>query len=52
MAITRPHITGSVNSCAATALERNLMVVTTDSDFERVHDLRVTLPPRKSLETQ
>ena len=34
---------------AATALERNLTVVTTDSDFQRVPSLRVTLVPRDQL---
>lgn len=48
-----PGVIGDIDTLiAATALERNLTVVTTDSDFERVPDLRVTLLPRRSLETQ
>ena len=35
----------------ATALERNLTLVTTDSDFQRVQGLQVQLIDRTSLET-
>ncbi len=34
---------------AATALERHLTVMTTDTDFERVPELRVMLVPRERL---
>ena len=34
---------------AATALERNLTVVTTDDDFQRIPGLNVHLVPRASL---
>ncbi len=37
---------------AATALERDLTLVTTDSDFERVPDLKVLSVPRRSLEVR
>ena len=48
-----PGLIGDVDTLiAATALERDLTVVTTDSDFERVPDLRTILVPRKSLEAR
>ncbi len=34
---------------AATALERNLTIVTTDEDFKRVPDLKLMLIPRSKL---
>jgi predicted nucleic acid-binding protein len=34
---------------AATALERNLTVVTADADFQRVPELKLTLVPRAQL---
>ena len=37
---------------AATALERDLTVVTTDSDFERVPALKIMIIPRRSLEAR
>lgn len=37
---------------AATALERNLTLVTTDSDFQRVPNLKVMAVPRSSLQTR
>ena len=52
-AITGPGLLGDVDTLiAATALERDLTVVTTDSDFERVPELKVQLVARRSLETQ
>lgn len=49
-----PHGSGLIGDVdtliAATALERNLAVVTTDSDFERIPELTVMLIPRRSLE--
>lgn len=48
--LRRPHGPGLIGDIdtliAATALERNLTVVTYDSDFERVPDLKVMLLPR------
>jgi predicted nucleic acid-binding protein len=42
-----PGLIGGVDALiAATALERNLTVVTMDGDFQRVPGLRVTLLPR------
>jgi tRNA(fMet)-specific endonuclease VapC len=42
-----PGYVGDIDTLiAATALERNLTVVTTDSDFERVPDLKVMLLAR------
>ncbi len=38
----RPGLIGDIDTLiAATALESNLTIVTTDSDFERVPDLKV-----------
>ena len=51
--LRRPHgpgLTGDVDTLiAATALERNLTIVTADTDFERVPGLRVMLLPRTSI---
>jgi predicted nucleic acid-binding protein len=48
-----PGLIGDIDTLiAATALERDLTVVTADSDFERVPDLRTTLVPRRSLEAR
>lgn len=48
-----PGLIGDLDTLiAATALERNLTVVTTDSDFERVPDLKVMIIPRRSLEAR
>jgi predicted nucleic acid-binding protein len=48
-----PGIIGDMDTLiAATALERNLTLITTDSDFERVPGLRVTLIPRRSLDVR
>jgi tRNA(fMet)-specific endonuclease VapC len=45
-----PGLIGDVDTLiAATALERNLTVVTTDSDFQRVPGLKVMLIPRAQL---
>jgi predicted nucleic acid-binding protein len=45
-----PGLIGDVDTLiAATALERNLTVVSIDSDFERVPDLSVMIIPRSSL---
>lgn len=45
-----PGLIGDVDTLiAATALERNLTLVTSDSDFERVPELKLILVPRKSL---
>src|SRR5437867_780101 len=47
----RPGLIGDVDTLiAATALERNLTVVTADADFQRVPGLQVMLVPRSSLE--
>jgi hypothetical protein len=37
---------------AALALERNLTVISTDADFERVPGLKLMLVPRRSLEAR
>jgi predicted nucleic acid-binding protein len=43
-----PGLIGDVDTLiAATALERDLTVVTTDTDFQRVPNLRVMLLPRR-----
>lgn len=46
-----PHGPGLIDDIdtliAATALEHGLTLVTTDADFERVPDLRLTLLPRR-----
>lgn len=48
-----PGLIGDVDTLiAATALERNLTVVTTDSDYERIPELKVMLIPRRSLEAR
>jgi predicted nucleic acid-binding protein len=48
-----PGLIGDIDTLiAATAFERNLTVVTTDSDFERVPELKVMLIPRRSLEAR
>lgn len=51
-----PHGPGMIGDLdtliAATALERNLMVITADSDFERIPDLKVMIIPRRSLEAR
>ncbi len=48
-----PGLIGDIDTLiAATALERNLTVVTTDSDFERVPGLKVMIIPRRTLETR
>lgn len=45
-----PGLIGDIDTLiAATALERNLTVVTTDSDFQRVSDLEVLLLSREGL---
>lgn len=45
-----PGLIGDIDTLiAATALERNLTVVTTDSDFERLPDLKVMRVPREAL---
>jgi len=45
-----PGLIGDVDTLiAATALERNLAVVTTDSDFRRVPGLKVMLIPRTQV---
>lgn len=45
-----PGLIGDIDTLiAATALERNLTLVTTDGDFERVPNLKVVLIPRASL---
>jgi len=52
-ALRPPHGSGLIGDIdtliAATALERNLTVVTTDQDFKRVPDLQVRLLPRTAL---
>ena len=46
-----PGLFGDIDTLiAATDLERNLTLVTSDSDFERVPGLAVILIPRRSLE--
>ena len=48
-----PGLIGDVDTLiAATALDRGLTVVTTDSDFQRVPDLEVMLVDRRSLEAR
>lgn len=48
-----PGLIGDIDTLiAATALERNLTLVTTDSDFERVPHLTVMLIPRETLRTR
>lgn len=45
-----PGLIGDVDTLiAATALERNLTVVTADSDFERVPGLKVMVIPKQDL---
>jgi predicted nucleic acid-binding protein len=45
-----PGLIGDIDTLvAATALERDLTLVTTDTDFQRVPDLKVTVLPRASL---
>lgn len=45
-----PGLIGDIDTLiAATAIERNLTVVTTDSDFERVPGLKVRVIPRQEL---
>ena len=45
-----PGLIGDIDTLiAATALERNLNVVTIDSDFERVPGLKVRLIPKQEL---
>jgi predicted nucleic acid-binding protein len=45
-----PGLIGDVDTLiAATALERDLTLVTTDSDYEKVPDLKLMLIPRKTL---
>ena len=45
-----PGLIGDIDTLiAATALERNLTVVTCDTDFQRVPDLHTILIPRDSL---
>lgn len=46
----RPGLIGDIDTLiAATALERNLTVVTSDGDFERVPGLQAIVIPRNSL---
>ncbi|HZR98606.1 MAG TPA: type II toxin-antitoxin system VapC family toxin [Chloroflexota bacterium] len=48
-----PGLIGDVDTLiAATALERGLVLVTTDTDFERVPGLELTRIPRGTLQTQ
>ncbi len=45
-----PGLIGGVDTLiAATALEYDLTVVTTDADFRRIPDLKVMLIPRQQL---
>jgi predicted nucleic acid-binding protein len=45
-----PGLIGDIDTLiAATALERNLTLVTTDTDFQRVPDLQVMLVARQTL---
>lgn len=45
-----PGLIGDIDTLiAATALERNLTLLTTDEDFQRVPNLKVTLIPRADL---
>ena len=52
--LRRPHGPGLIGDIdtliAATALERNLTVVTIDTDFQRVPNLRVILLSRSTME--
>jgi predicted nucleic acid-binding protein len=49
----QPGLIGDIDTLiAATAMERDLEVVTADRDFERVPDLRVRLIPRSDLEAR
>lgn len=48
-----PGLIGDMDTLvAATAIERNLTLVTTDSDFQRVPNLKVMVIPRSSLQTR
>jgi predicted nucleic acid-binding protein len=48
-----PGLIGDIDTLiAATALERNLTVVTTDTDFQRVPGLQVLLVSRQALRTR
>jgi predicted nucleic acid-binding protein len=48
-----PGLIGDIDTLiAATALERRLTLVTTDSDFQRVPGLRVMLVSRQALRTR
>jgi predicted nucleic acid-binding protein len=48
-----PGLIGDIDTLiAATALERKLTIVTSDSDFERIPELKVLLLPRRSLEAR
>jgi predicted nucleic acid-binding protein len=48
-----PGLIGDIDTLiAATALERNLTVVTTDADFQRVPGLQVLLVSRQALRTR
>lgn len=48
-----PGLIGDIDTLiAGTALERNLTVVTADSDFEKVSGLKVQLIPREQLATR
>jgi len=48
-----PGLIGDMDTLvAATAIERNLTLVTSDSDFQRVPNLKVLLIPRGSLQTR
>jgi predicted nucleic acid-binding protein len=45
-----PGLIGDIDTLiAATALERNLTLLTTDEDFQRVPNLKITLIPRADL---
>lgn len=45
-----PGLVGDVDTLiAATALERNLTIVTADSDFQRIPDLKVLLVPKADI---
>jgi len=47
-----PGLIGDIDTLvAATAINRNLTLVTTDSDFQRVPNLQVMLIPRTSLQS-
>jgi predicted nucleic acid-binding protein len=48
-----PGLIGDIDTLiAATALERNLTLVTTDSDFQRVPGLQTMLVARQALRTR